>query len=127
MAGLLVVVPAAGRFLGYFSRRLEMITAPELQYFFVVCALVLLAALSRKVVLILLASVAFLFHGLLVLPWYFGGLEKDEVSSNFKVISFNLESAVEEVLSSQLGSGSGKNRLQLDSFSPYKRNCGAVT
>ena len=42
-------------------------------------------------------------------------------------IVFILESAVEEVLSSQLGSGSGKNRLQLDSFSPYKRNCGAVT
>ena len=45
--------------------------------------------------------------------------------SNWKAL--NLESAVEEVLSSQLGSGSGKNRLQLDSFSPYKRNCGAVT
>jgi endonuclease/exonuclease/phosphatase (EEP) superfamily protein YafD len=84
----ILLVPLAGRYFGTNIRALEMATALEPQFFLAALVLFLLAICTRKRAVIALAGGVLLFHGVLVLPWYFG---KNEGSGEpLKVVSFNV-------------------------------------
>lgn len=87
---LLLLVPLAGRYFGSEVRPLEMATALEPQYFGFSILLLLIALLTRRRWVIFLAAVTAIFHGSLVIPWYFGKSPPSSGSEPFKVISFNL-------------------------------------
>ena len=90
LAGLVLLVPWAGRVFGSKVRALEMVTAPEPQYLTLSVGLLLCAFLLRRRWVIALAGGAVLYHAAMVAPWYFGRPGADGRGIPLRVLSFNV-------------------------------------